>query len=46
MLLRHYLERRFGAIPPALEEQITAADAEALTALFDRAIVATAIEEI
>lgn len=46
LLLRRYLERRFGAIPPALEERIAASDAEALTALFDRALAATAIEEV
>jgi hypothetical protein len=46
VLLRHYLERRFGAVPPALEERIAAADAEALTALLDRAMAVATIEEI
>ncbi len=35
VLLRRYLERHFGAIPPALDERIAGSDAETLTALFD-----------
>jgi hypothetical protein len=46
VLLRRYLERRFGAIPPALEERIAGSDADTLTALFDRAISAAAVEEL
>ncbi len=46
VLLRRYLTRRFGVIPPALEERIAASDAETLTALFDRALAATAIEDL
>jgi hypothetical protein len=46
VLLRRYLERRFGVIPPALEERIATSDAEELTALFERALVATALEEL
>ena len=44
MLLRRYLERRFGAIPPALDERIAAADADSLTVLFDRALAAATID--
>lgn len=43
---RRYLERRFGAIPPALEGRIAASDADAITALFDQALAATAIETL
>jgi hypothetical protein len=46
VLLRRYLEQRFRAIPPTLEERIAASDAETLRALFDRALVASAIEEV
>jgi hypothetical protein len=46
ILLRRYLERRFGAIPPALAERMAISDAESLTAMFDRALVATSIDEI
>lgn len=46
MLLRRYLEQRFGAIPQAMEERMATSDAEALTALFERALAATTIEAI
>jgi hypothetical protein len=45
-MLRRYLERRFGAIPPGLEERIAASDAETLTALFDRALDAEFIDAL
>lgn len=38
-LLRKYLQQRFGAIPAPLDAVIERADAEALTAMFDRALV-------
>ncbi len=46
VLLRRYLERRFGAIPAALDERISGSDADTLTALFDRALTAVTIEEL
>jgi hypothetical protein len=46
LLLRRYLERRFEAIPPALDERIAAADADTLTALFDRAIAVSTIDAL
>ena len=46
VLLRRYLQRRFGAIPPTVEERIAESDADTLTALFDRALFATAIEDL
>lgn len=46
VLLRRYLERRFGAIPPVLDERIAGSDADTLTTLFDRALSAVAIEEL
>ena len=45
-LLRRLLEQRFGAIPPALEARIAASDTEALTALFDRALVAPTLADL
>jgi hypothetical protein len=45
-LLRRYLEQRFGAIPSDLEQRIASSDAETLTALFERALTATAIEAL
>lgn len=46
VLLRRYLEKRFGAIPPALDERIVGSDADALTALFDRALSVAAIADL
>jgi hypothetical protein len=46
VLLRRYLERRFGTVPPALEERMADSDADTLTALFDRALSAAAIEDL
>lgn len=34
----HYLEKRFGTVPAALEQHIAAADAQVLGALMDRAL--------
>ena len=46
LLLRRYLERRFGAVPPALEARIAAADVADLDALFDRALAVEGIEAL
>ena len=46
VLLRRLLERRFGAIPDALQDRIAGLDAEALTALFDRALAAASLDEV
>ena len=43
LLLRRYLERRFGAVPPAIEARIAAADVAELDALFDRALAAEGV---
>ena len=45
-LLRRYLGRRFGIIPPALDDRIAASDAAELDALFDRALVADTIDAL
>lgn len=45
-LVRRYLVERFGMIPPALEARIADADAEALAALFERALHATGIDTL
>lgn len=45
-LLRHTVVRRFGVIPPDLETRIASADPAVLTDLFDRALVASTIDEI
>lgn len=44
--MRHFLKQRFGAIPPALDERITASDFGTLTQLFDRALTATSINDL
>jgi flagellar biosynthesis/type III secretory pathway protein FliH len=46
VLLRRYLETRFGAIPPALDERIAGSDADTLTALFERALAVTALADL
>ena len=45
-LLRRYLERRFGDVPPALDARIAAADVAELDALFDRALAVEGIEAL
>ena len=45
-LLRLYLERRFGDVPPALDARIAAADVAELDALFDRALAVEGIEAL
>lgn len=45
-LLRRLLEQRFGPIPPTLEARIAAADAEKLSALLDRALVASTLADL
>jgi hypothetical protein len=45
-LLRRYLAQRFGTIPPALDQRIEQADAEAVTALFDRALTVEHIGQL
>jgi len=44
--LRVLLRARFGSLPEALEQRITAADAEALTALIKRAANATSLDAL
>ena len=46
LLLRRYLERRFGLLPPALDARIAAANTAELTALFDRAITTDTIDAL
>lgn len=46
MLLRRYLETRFGVIPSELEGRMAASGADALTALFESALAATDVEAI
>ncbi len=46
LLLRRYLKQRFGTIPPDLEARMASLDAEALTALFDRALTASTIDAL
>ncbi len=45
-LLRRVVTQRFGTIPPSLEERIVAAKPEELTALFDQAVRASALDDI
>jgi hypothetical protein len=45
-MLRRYLERRFGTIPPALDRRIAAAGSEELTTMFDQAVSAGTIDEM
>jgi flagellar biosynthesis/type III secretory pathway protein FliH len=45
-LLRRYLVQRFGAISPALDQRIEQADAETVTALFDRALAVERIDQL
>lgn len=45
-LLRRVVTQRFGTIPPNLEDRIVAAKPEELTALFDQAVRASAVDEI
>ena len=44
LLLRRYLERRFGIVPPALDARIAAANTAELAALFDQAITIDTID--
>ncbi|MGH2410341.1 MAG: Rpn family recombination-promoting nuclease/putative transposase, partial [Chloroflexota bacterium] len=44
--IRRLVGARFGMIPPALEEQLRAADESTLTAIFDRAVQAASLEEL
>jgi hypothetical protein len=45
-LVRRAVLRRFGSIPAALEERLTAADLDELTALFDQVLVAPDLEAL
>jgi hypothetical protein len=45
-ILRRMVQRRFGAVPDALEQRISAADQEALDALADRLLSAMAVEDL
>ena len=45
-LLRRYLSRRFGTIPPALDGRIADASTAELDALFDRAVAADTIDAL
>ncbi|MGH2388220.1 MAG: DUF4351 domain-containing protein, partial [Chloroflexota bacterium] len=45
-LLRRAIMRRFGVIPPSLEERIVAADSEALATLLDQVLVASSADQI
>jgi len=46
LLLRRYLERRFGAVPPVLDARIAAADVAELDTLFDRALAVEGIDAL
>jgi flagellar biosynthesis/type III secretory pathway protein FliH len=45
-LVRRAVLRRFGSLPPSLEERIAAANREELLALFDRALDAATLDAI
>ena len=46
LLLRRYLERRFGLVPPALDARIATANTAELAALFDRALTIDTIDAL
>ena len=44
--LRHQVQARFGALPPALDEPIAAGDEAALDGMIDRVILVGRVEDL